>query len=96
MAEMIIDAPKITVGVKIRLPRFYGLRMKALLWVFRLAQYVAPPGVLVEVLPIKVEGDMVRFEGDTAEGGKIVLCEYPEGYILRHHGEVVWREWERK
>ncbi|WP_019567350.1 hypothetical protein [Agrobacterium sp. 10MFCol1.1] len=45
--------------------------------------------------PVKIEEDMVRFRGDTSEGGKIVLCEYPEGFILRHHGEVVWREWSR-
>ena len=43
--------------------------------------------------PTEPDEGMVRFEGDTAEGGKIVLCKYPEGFILRHHGEVVWREW---
>lgn len=31
---------------------------------------------------------------ETGDGGMIALVEQPEGFLLRYHGEVVWRSWE--
>lgn len=30
---------------------------------------------------------------DTEAGGTIVLAKWPEGFVLRYHGEIVWRSW---
>lgn len=30
----------------------------------------------------------------TKEGGRVVLAHWPEGFVLRYHGEIVWRSWE--
>lgn len=84
-----------TMTIKVETPPGFRFR----LWLMRLALgaagLVAPSAVKVDArFKSAFAGDcMVRFEGDAAEGGKIVLSEYPEGYILRHHGEVVRREW---
>lgn len=102
MAKMILDGKEAlsSVTIHIRWPRACGLRM----WLTR--QII---GLAGRVSPLHIDADVrsnaadttdamtwTRYEGDTAEGGKIVLSNYPEGYILRHHGEVVWREWDRK
>lgn len=92
-----IPMPKTNLTIKVEMPRGFAFR----LWLMRLAigaaGLVAPSSVKLDATfrAAGVEGSMVRFEGDTDEGGKIVLCEYPEGFMLRHHGEVVWREWSQ-
>jgi hypothetical protein len=32
---------------------------------------------------------------NTELDGKIVLSKWPEGFVLRYHGEIVWRSWKR-
>jgi hypothetical protein len=92
-----IPMPKTTLEIKVETPAGFRIRM----WLMRLAigaaGLVAPSTVKVDAKfkAASAKDSMVRFEGDTTAGGKIVLCEYPEGFILRHHGEVVWREWSR-
>lgn len=29
----------------------------------------------------------------TPQDGKIELARWPEGYVLWHHGEIVWKSW---
>jgi hypothetical protein len=87
------------VTIHIRWPRAYGFRMWITRQIIGLAGRVSPVVIDADVKAGMDETDAstwTRYEGDTAEGGKIVLSNYPEGYILRHHGEVVWREWDRK
>ena len=31
---------------------------------------------------------------DTPDGGVIRLSQWPEGFVLWYHGEIVWRSWE--
>jgi hypothetical protein len=100
MAEATIDGKQVLSAIKIeiRWPRTFGFRM----WLTR--QFIALAGL---ISPVAIDADIkaeaqgepdastwTRYEGDTLDGGKIVLSHHPEGYILRHHGEVVWREWE--
>lgn len=90
-----ISMPETALEIRVETPPGFRFR----LWLMRLAidaaGLVAPSSVKVDAkFKAASAGDsMVRYEGDTAEGGKIVLSRYPEGFILRHHGEVVWREW---
>lgn len=34
-----------------------------------------------------------RFSEKTPEGGAITVAKWPEGYVLWHHGEIVWKSW---
>ena len=36
----------------------------------------------------------VLYEGDTQDGGRIVLSRWPEGHTLRYNGETVWKSWQ--
>lgn len=36
-----------------------------------------------------------RFSERTPEDGAITLAKWPEGYVLWHHGEIVWRSWSK-
>jgi len=57
----------------------------------------AMPAAEGSVKVLDPKADMFTIcEWDTREGGKLVLVEWPEGYVLRHHGEIVWRSWEQK
>lgn len=31
----------------------------------------------------------------TKDDGRIVLANWPEGYAIRYHGEIVWRSWKQ-
>jgi len=42
-------------------------------------------------LTVSIDNLSVAF--DTEAGGTIRLSKWPEGFILRYHGEVVWRSW---
>jgi hypothetical protein len=33
------------------------------------------------------------YEETTPQDGVIRLARWPEGYVLWHHGEIVWKEW---
>lgn len=33
------------------------------------------------------------YSEETPDGGIIRLARWPEGYVLWHHGEIVWKEW---
>jgi hypothetical protein len=102
MTESTIDGRKLleTIKVEIRWPRAFGFRMWLTRQIIGLAGLVSPIVIDADVRSEREDetdaSTWTRYEGDTAEGGKIVLSNYPEGYILRHHGEVVWREWDRK
>ena len=102
MAEANIDGKEMltSLTIRIRWPPAFGVRM----WLTR--QLIALAGL---ASPVEIDAAIqsepesepdastwTRYEGDTLEGGKIVLSHYPEGYILRHHGEVVWREWDQQ
>lgn len=87
------------VTIHIRWPRAHGFRMWLTRQIIGLAGLVSPIAIDADVKADRDESSdastWTRYEGDTAEGGKTVLSNYPEGYILRHHGEVVWREWDQ-
>jgi len=36
------------------------------------------------------------YQEQTAEGGIIRLSKWPEGYVLWHHGVIVWRSWVKE
>jgi len=36
------------------------------------------------------------YSARTPEDGVIRLAKWPEGYVLWHHGKIVWRSWETK
>jgi hypothetical protein len=36
------------------------------------------------------------YDEPTPEGGVIRLAKWPEGYVLWHHGEIVWRSWQKE
>lgn len=38
------------------------------------------------------EGETIFYD-DTPEGGMIMLAHWPEGFVLRYDGEIVWRSW---
>lgn len=40
------------------------------------------------------DGETTSLAFETEEGGMVVLARWPEGYILRYHGEIVWRSWK--
>lgn len=41
------------------------------------------------------DGKTVSLAFETEEGGIVVLARWPEGYVLRYHGEIVWRSWDQ-
>ncbi|NLS07622.1 hypothetical protein HGP14_30630 [Rhizobium sp. P32RR-XVIII] len=98
MAEAMIDGRKVLeeLRITIRWPMAFGFRMWLTARILSLAGLVSPVEIDADIEAAPSEASTwTRYEGDTAEGGKIVLSQYPEGYILRHHGVTVWREWER-
>lgn len=36
---------------------------------------------------------VVLYEERTPDQGVVRLVRWPEGYVLWHHGEIVWRSW---
>lgn len=42
---------------------------------------------------IGLDDSETLYEGDTPENGKIALARWPEGFVLRYHGGIVWRSW---
>jgi hypothetical protein len=82
--------------ISIRIPRAFAFRMWLTIRLLAVARLVSPVEIEAEIgerEPSKAS-TWTRYEGNTAEGGKIVLSHYPERFILRHHGEVGGREWE--
>ncbi|OJF97591.1 hypothetical protein [Pararhizobium antarcticum] len=49
MAEMTMEIPRVTLAIKVRVPRGYKLRMALMFACFRMAEIVAPHNVLVEI-----------------------------------------------
>jgi hypothetical protein len=100
MAEAVLDGKEALASlvIKIRWPRTLGFRMWLTARLLDAVAFVSPVGMdaqIIDTAPSEAS-EWTRYEGDTLEGGKIVLSQYPEGYILRHHGEVVWREWDQE
>jgi len=98
MAEAVVDGKEIlsSLSIQIRWPRAFGFRVWLTSRILSLAGMVSPIEIdaeLVQATPSEAS-TWTRYEGETTEGGNIVLSQYPEGYILRHHGLVVWREWD--
>jgi hypothetical protein len=98
MAEAVLDGKEALASlvIKIRWPRTFGFRMWLTARLLDAVAFVSPVTMdaqIIDTAPSEAS-EWTWYEGDTLEGGKIVLSHYPEGYILRHHGEVVWREWD--
>ena len=55
------------------------------------------PGAEPEAAPTPAADEpetTVLYSAKTPENGVILLAKWPEGYVLRHHGKIVWRSWE--
>lgn len=49
MAEMTMEMPKVTLAIKVKVPRGYKTRMALMFACFRIAEIIAPHNVLVEI-----------------------------------------------
>jgi len=54
-------------------------------------------GIQAKLEPTPAAADpetTVLYSARTPEDGVIRLVKWPEGYVLWHHGKIVWRSWE--
>lgn len=87
MAKLEIDGSKLIeeVILSVRMPRFLSLRFRVGALIYRL-------GAWVSGTTVTFRDNTVVVDTENSEGGRIVLVQYPEGFLLRNNGEVVWRE----